>query len=157
MYISPISPTPNWAGILSYTAFWRLCHFQFLSSDANSRKNTCQIHGLPPPARHGCSSFPQGPGSQGRGWCCLGLLPESDLYLCWQCTHLRGSPVIVSWYKDRDYTAKCGQQVKRRKACVANIAGKRWGLAWGTFCGRPQSRKTHCEIWLLRDPYWAFG
>lgn len=80
---------------------------------------------LPLPARCECSSFPHGPQSQGRGWCCLGLLTESDLSLCWQGTHPRRNPVVVSWDRDRDCTAKSGQQVKRRKACVVNVAEKR--------------------------------
>lgn len=78
---------------------------------------------FPHPPGVGCSSFPHGSHSQGRGWSCLGLPTESDQYWCWQSTHPRGNPAAWCW--DRDHTAKAGQHVKRRKACVGNMAEKR--------------------------------
>lgn len=81
---------------------------------------------FPHPPGVGCSSFPHGPRSQGRGWSCLGLPTESDQYWCWQGTHPRGNPAAWCW--DRDHTAKAEQHVKRRKACVVNMAEKRYGV-----------------------------
>lgn len=120
MYVSLISLTPSWARVLSYAALWRLYHFQFLSSDANSKKSSCKTHGLPPPARRDFLLAPR-PTQSGQG-----------------------IPVIISWY--RDYTAKSGQQVRRRKACVVNIAEKRYGVGMRDFPWRPLSRKT---LWNL--------
>lgn len=95
-------------GVLSYAALWRLYRFQFLSSDANSKKSSCKNHGLPrlPGVT---SSFPQGPCSQGRviQWLFHGTGTETT------------QPNLEKW--------------KEGKPVLLTQQRRGRGLAWGTF------------------------
>lgn len=141
-------------------------HLQFLSSDSNSRKNTCKSRGVSPTHQAwAVPPFPMAHAARAGAGAALGF-PLNQISTGAGKAPTRGE-IQLHGAGTETTQPKLGSTWKEGKPVLVTWQRRGRGLSMRDFPWRPQSKNTRCEIWpgckdslqqkQPRDPYWAFG